>query len=343
MNKFNKVKHELRERPRKWLVTGCAGFIGSNIIEELLGLGQEVVGVDNFSTGYRDNLTQVRQIVGEDAWRAFTFYEGDIRDYDLCLKASDGVDYVLHQAALGSVPRSIELPLLSHDSNVNGFLNVLNSSRVNNVKRIVYASSSSVYGDNPDLPKVESVVGRPLSPYALTKKINELYSEVFSRVYRTEAIGIRYFNVFGKRQDPCGPYAAVIPKWINAIQNDEDVLIFGDGSTSRDFCYIKNTVQMNILIALSDYKFENGEVFNCACGDKTSLLDLFELLRSEVSKNRGMLTEIKAPRFEDFRKGDIAHSQASIEKARELLMYIPTHNINEGIAETVSWYLKGVI
>jgi UDP-N-acetylglucosamine 4-epimerase len=330
----------LLNQQRSWFLTGCAGFIGSNILEELLLLDQKIIGLDNLSTGYMKNLEEVKKNVGKDRWENFNFTQGDIRDFDLCLELTKNVDYVIHQAALGSVPRSIEEPLVSHDSNVNGFLNILEASRLNDIKRVVYASSSSVYGDDLSLPKVESKTGKVLSPYALNKKINELYSKVYHQVYGIEAVGIRYFNVFGKRQDPLGPYAAVIPRWIDALKNNNKVQIYGDGFTSRDFCYVKNVVQMNILIALSNKSFEKEPVFNCANGDKTSLNELLEVLVEGV-KGLNPSSEINCePEYLGFRKGDILHSQADISKAVDFFGFNPEFNLREGIKDSISWYFQ---
>lgn len=337
MTAYEEVQQRLRARKYRWCVTGVAGFIGSNILETLLGLGQEVVGLDNLSTGFRRNLDLVRAAVGEDAWARFRFIEGDIRGLPACAAACEGADFVLHQAALGSVPRSIADPLASHASNVDGFLNMLIAARDAKVKRFVYASSSSVYGDHPGLPKVEAVVGRPLSPYAATKCINEMYAEVFARSYGIQAIGLRYFNVFGPRQDPHGAYAAVIPRWAAALIEGKPVQIFGDGETSRDFCFVANAVQVNILAASTNRTEAVGQVYNVAVGDRTKLEQLFELLRGLLEARFPQVAS-QVPTYGEFRAGDVRHSQADIGKAMNLLGYVPTHDIRAGMAAAVDWY-----
>lgn len=324
----------LREDPKVWLVTGAAGFIGSNLVETLLALGQEVVGLDNLSTGYRHNL---EESVPEE--RRFTFLEGDIRDPRSCRRACEGVDYVLHQAALGSVPRSIEDPISTDASNVAGFLNVLVAARDAGVRRFVYAGSSSTYGDHPGLPKVEDEIGRPLSPYAVTKYVNELYADVFARNYGLEVIGLRYFNVFGRRQDPEGAYAAVIPKWFGSLLRDEPCVINGDGETSRDFCYVDNVVQANLLAATVDDERAVNQVYNIAFGGRTTLIGLYALIRDSLARVRPELVGRK-PEFGPFRFGDIRHSQADIGKAVRFLGYAPTHSVERGIEEVAGWYAR---
>jgi len=338
MTVYEEVKARLRSEPKRWCVTGVAGFIGSNILETLLGLGQEVVGLDNFSTGFQRNLDLVRNEVGQDAWSRFRFIEGDICRPDDCRVACEGVDFVLHQAALGSVPRSIANPKATHDANVDGFLNMLIAARDAKVARFVYASSSSVYGDHPGLPKVEDRVGRPLSPYAATKAINELYAEVFARSYGIETIGLRYFNVFGPRQDPHGAYAAVIPRWVAALIAGQPVQIFGDGETSRDFCYVANAVQMNVLAALGGNRDAVNQMYNVAVGDRTTLKELFELQR-DLLRLRFPEVEGIEPVYGEFRGGDVRHSQADIEKSARLLGYVPTHDIRTGMQEALNWYI----
>jgi len=338
MNRFEQVRAELESNPKTWLVTGCAGFIGSNIIEFLLMLNQTVVGLDNFSTGYRHNLENVSRIVGEERWSRFDFHEGDIRNPDDCKRACHGVHYVLHQAALGSVPRSIDDPVATNQSNVDGFLNMAIASIDAGVKRFVYASSSSVYGDSPHLPKVEGQIGESLSPYAASKLINEVYSGVFSKVYEFEWIGLRYFNVFGKRQDPKGGYAAVIPRWTHALLNFENPLVYGDGETSRDFCYIKDVVQVNILAALSDNPEAVNKAYNVAFGDRTSLNQLLGLIKGSLSAHIPEISDI-APEYGPFRKGDVRHSLADIGRAKELLGYMPEFSVGKGIRETIEWYV----
>jgi UDP-N-acetylglucosamine 4-epimerase len=324
----------LRRNPRRWLVTGVAGFIGSNLLEALLGLDQPVVGLDNLSTGYRANLEQVRAAVGADAWRNFTFIEGDIRDLGACRRACAGTHLVLHQAALGSVPRSIEDPLSTHDVNCTGFVNMLTAARDAGVDRFVYAASSSTYGDHPGLPKVEDAIGRPLSPYAVTKLANELYADVFARCYGIATIGLRYFNIFGPRQDPDGAYAAVIPRWIAQLAKGEPVTINGDGSTSRDFCYVENAIQANILAATTDSAAALNQVYNIAVSERTTLLELFELERDLLSRHTPSVRD-QRPLHREFREGDVLHSQADIAKARTHLGYEPTHRIRDGLERTV--------
>ena len=320
-----------------WLVTGAAGFIGSNLVEVLLRCGQRVVGLDNFATGHQRNLDEIARAVPREHEANFRMINGDIRDRGACEEAVEGVDYVLHQAALGSVPRSIADPLTSHDVNVTGFLNVLDAARRAGVKRFVYAASSSTYGDSPELPKREDRIGAPLSPYAATKLANEIYASVYARTYGFRATGLRYFNVFGPRQDPNGAYAAVIPKWTAAMIGGEPVTIYGDGRTSRDFCYIANAVQANIRAALSGDEAQ-GEVYNVAVGQRTSLLDLFALIRDGLSRHQ--VHYVLEPRMADFRPGDVLHSQADISKARQLLDYEPTHSLSQGLAEAFPWYLS---
>lgn len=338
MTAYEQAKSELRSRSKRWLVTGVAGFIGSNILETLLGLGQEVIGLDNFSTGFRRNLDLVRTAVGDGAWSRFRFIEGDICRPEDCQAACERVDFVLHQAALGSVPRSIANPKVTHEANVDGFLNMLIAARDAKVARFVYASSSSVYGDHPALPKVEDQVGRPLSPYAATKAMNEMYAEVFARSYGMETIGLRYFNVFGPRQDPHGAYAAVIPRWVAALIAGQPVQIFGDGETSRDFCYVANAVQMNVLAAVSDKPEAVNQAYNVAVGDRTTLTELFELQR-DLLRSRFPVVDDLEPLYGDFRSGDVRHSQADIGKAVSLLGYAPTHDIRTGMREALNWYV----
>ncbi len=334
---IDKVKEELKEAPRKWLVTGVAGFIGSNLLEELLRLGQTVLGLDNFSTGHRHNLEEVRKEVDASAWNKFTFIQGDIRNLDDCRTACDGADYILHQAALGSVPRSIDDPIRTNQSNIDGFLNMLVAARNAKVKRFVYAASSSTYGDHHALPKKEDVIGKPLSPYAVTKYVNELYADVFSRHYGMECIGLRYFNVFGRRQDPNGAYAAVIPRWIEKLRQGKSPTINGDGETSRDFCYIDNALQANLLAATTTDKAAVSEVYNVAVGGRTSLNDLFKIIREIFSGFKPQAKDIE-PVYSDFRPGDVRHSQADISKAAELLGYKPSHDVKTGMEETVRWF-----
>lgn len=339
MSEFEKLCEQLASSPKKWLITGVAGFIGSNLLETLLKLGQTVVGLDNFATGHRRNLNEVESTVSEEQWANFSFIEGDIRDFDTCKKAVANVDYVLHQAALGSVPRSIADPLTSNAANVVGFLNMLQASKEAKVDSFTYAASSSTYGDHPALPKVEENIGNPLSPYAVTKYVNELYANVYARTYGFKSIGLRYFNVFGKRQDPNGAYAAVIPKWTAAMIEGEDVFVNGDGETSRDFCFIENTVQMNILAACANDQAKD-QVYNVAVGDRTTLNDLYNSIASSLKRND---IDVKnQPVYRDFRTGDVRHSQADISKAKQNLGYDPKFNIGEGIDKAMPWYIAFV-
>ena len=328
---------QLREQPRTWLVTGVAGFIGSHLLETLLGLGQRVVGLDNFATGHRHNLAAVQALVGPAAWARFNFIEGDIRELADCQRACAGVELVLHQAALGSVPRSIADPITTNATNVGGFLNLLVAARDADVKRFVYAASSSTYGDHPGLPKVEDMIGRPLSPYAVTKYVNELYADVFARNYGLPSIGLRYFNVFGPRQDPNGAYAAVIPKWAAAMLGGETVHINGDGQTSRDFCFVANAVQANLLAATVMDQAAVNQVYNVAVGDQTSLVALHQLLAQALAAARPGL-QVAAPEHRDFRAGDVRHSRADIGRAQTLLGYQPSHDIGAGLAAAAGWF-----
>ena len=335
--KFEQVKRQLVAQPKTWLVTGCAGFIGSNLLEFLLKHEQKVVGLDNFSTGFQHNLDEVQAQVTAEQWSNFRFIEGDIRDLATCQAAVKGVDYVSHQAALGSVPRSLNDPITTNQVNIEGSLNMLIASRDEGVTSFVFAASSSTYGDHPDLPKQEPKIGKPLSPYAVTKYVNELYAHVFALNYGFKSIGLRYFNVFGKRQTPNGAYAAVIPKWTSAMIHNEDVIINGDGETSRDFCYIENTIQANILSSVQ--MPESGyEVYNVALNNRTSLNELYAYLGELLSENG--LSYQKEAVYQDFRAGDVRHSQADITKITEQLGYQPTHSIREGLAEAMPWYIN---
>ena len=338
MNAYESLQQELKAEPKIWLITGVAGFIGSNLLEVLLKLNQRVVGLDNFSTGYQNNLNEVRSLVTSEQWASFKLIQGDIRNIDDCRRACVGVDYVLHQAALGSVPRSIEDPVMTNQTNIDGFLNMLVAALDAKVKRFVYAASSSTYGDHPDLPKVEDKIGKPLSPYAVTKLVNELYAEVFARTYDFKAIGLRYFNIFGRRQDPSGAYAAVIPKWIAAMIKSEPVYINGDGETSRDFCYIDNAIQVNLLAATAKEDAAN-QVYNVAVGDRTSLNQLYEHLRDKLSFKFPLLRGAD-PIYRDFRSGDVRHSLADIGKAIDMLGYKPSHHIYQGLEQALDWYIK---
>ncbi|WP_168382638.1 NAD-dependent epimerase/dehydratase family protein [Acinetobacter indicus] len=338
MSQYQTVCEQLKQNPKTWLVTGVAGFIGSNLLETLLKLNQNVVGLDNFATGHQHNLDEVQSLVTPEQWTNFEFYEGDIRNFEDCQKACAGVDYVLHQAALGSVPRSIADPITTNAANITGFLNMLVAARDAKVSSFTYAASSSTYGDHPALPKVEENIGKPLSPYAVTKYVNELYADVFAKTYGFKAIGLRYFNVFGKRQDPNGAYAAVIPKWTAAMIAGDDVFINGDGETSRDFCFIENTVQANILAATTQNDEAKNQVYNVAVGDRTTLNDLFNAIKAALNENG--VTYSKQPVYRDFRAGDVRHSQASIEKIKNHLGYNPNFVISQGIDQAMPWYIN---
>jgi UDP-N-acetylglucosamine 4-epimerase len=338
MARYREVQERLRAVPRSWLVTGAAGFIGSNLVESLLKLGQRVIGLDNFSTGHRSNLAQVRDAVGQGQWRNFHCVEGDIRVLGDCRIACRSADYVLHHAALGSVPHSIEDPISSNASNVTGFVNMLVAARDAGVARFVYAGSSATYGDNPGLPNVEADTGRPLSPYAVTKSVNELYADIFARCYGFESIGLRYFNVFGPRQDPDGAYAAVIPKWIVGMMRDGAVVINGDGESTRGFCHVDNVVQANLLAAGMQDAAAVNQVYNIALGDKTTLNQLFEMIRSILEPGSVRLRDLK-PVYRDFRAGDVRVSQADIGKAKRLLGYRPTVTVSDGLARAIEWYV----
>ena len=340
MNRYEEVKTELIADPKTWLVTGVAGFIGSNLLETLLKLDQTVVGLDNFATGYKRNLDEVESEVTNQQWSRFKFIEGDIRNREDCIKAVEGVDYVLHQAALGSVPRSINDPDITNDVNITGFLNMLMAARDEKVESFTYAASSSTYGDHPALPKVEENIGNPLSPYAVTKYVNELYADVFARTDGFNSIWLRYFNVFGKRQDPDGAYAAVIPKWTASMINGDEVFINGDGETSRDFCFIDNTVQVNILAATAPKDARNA-VYNVAVGDRTTLNTLFEAIKTALSDNDVSVN--LAPIYRDFRAGDVRHSQADISKSENALGYVPEFRILEGIQVAMPWYIRFIV
>jgi len=336
---FQKLLPALQQNQRTWLVTGVAGFIGSNLAEFLLANNQKVVGLDNFSTGYQKNIDQVAESVGEQKYSNFKFIEGDISDVATCRLACEHIDIILHQAALGSVPRSIADPVTSNQSNVTGFLNLLTVAKEASIKRFVYASSSSVYGDSVELPKVEERTGKLLSPYAVMKYTNELYADVFYKTYGIETIGLRYFNVFGRRQDPKGAYAAVIPKWVGSLLDGEDVYINGDGETSRDFCYIDNVIQMNILAGMTENKEAYGEAFNVAVGGQTTLNALYELINQELGKHVENFSK-KDAIYRDFRTGDVRHSNANILKAKEILGYAPTQNIDQGMSLAIEWYIS---
>ncbi|MCL6477636.1 MAG: Vi polysaccharide biosynthesis UDP-N-acetylglucosaminuronic acid C-4 epimerase TviC [Peptococcaceae bacterium] len=336
---YNTLKHQLPGSPKVWLITGVAGFIGCNLLEHLLRLNQTVVGLDNFSTGHKENLDEVLSAAGAEQAARFRFIHGDIRDLTACREGCRGVDIVLHQAALGSVPRSIEDPVATHQSNVDGFFNMLVAARDAGVGRFVYAASSSTYGDYPGLSMVEDKIGRPLSPYAVTKYVNELYADVFGRTYGMECIGLRYFNIFGPRQDPAGAYAAVIPRWFTSLLRGEPVYIYGDGETSRDFCYVEDAVQANLLAACVSNREAVGQVYNVACGVRTTLNQLFSLIRGEVARIRPEAAGA-APVYKDFRPGDVRHSLADISKAAGLLGYRPAHSVRDGLRQSAEWYLK---
>jgi UDP-N-acetylglucosamine/UDP-N-acetylgalactosamine 4-epimerase len=337
MLKIDHIQADLRANPKKWLITGVAGFIGSSLLEALLDLGQTVIGLDDFSTGHQANLDDVEKQLGTAAWKRFHFIEGDIRNVSDCHKACNGVDYVLHQAALGSVPRSIDDPMTTNQCNVDGFVHMLVAARDAGVKRFVYAASSSTYGDHPALPKVENQIGRPLSPYAVTKYVNELYADVFARTYETQSIGLRYFNVFGRRQDPEGAYAAVIPKWIGALLRGQQPVINGDGETSRDFCYIDNVVEANLLAAAAVDQEAINKVYNVAYGRRTTLNELYDMIKQGLLPFRPELESIE-PVYGPPRKGDVRHSLADITLARTLLGYEPKFDVKQGMTETLTWF-----
>ena len=341
MTQYQNIQQDLVAAPKTWLVTGVAGFIGSNLLETLLKLNQTVVGLDNFATGYQKSLDEVQSLVSSEQWDRFSFIEGDIRNFADCQKACSGVDYVLHQAALGSVPRSLADPITTNEVNISGFLNMLTAARDAQVKSFTYAASSSTYGDHPGLPKVEDKIGKPLSPYAVTKYVNELYADVFARSYGFKSVGLRYFNVFGRRQDPDGAYAAVIPKWTAAMIKNDTVFINGDGETSRDFCYIENTVQANILAATTQNEEATNQVYNVAVGDRTTLNELFNAIKSALADNG--VTYEQEPTYRDFRPGDVRHSQADVSKANSLLGYEPKFNISQGIDEAMAWYVNSIL
>ena len=339
MHVYSVLLDRLKTSPKTWLITGAAGFIGSNLVQTLLDAGQRVVGLDNFSTGYRKNLDLVQATVGDKAWKNFQFVQGDIRDLATCRTVCAGADHVLHQAALGSVPRSIEDPIESNSNNINGFLNMLVAAKDAGVHSFVYAASSSTYGDEPNLPKVENRIGKPLSPYAVTKYVNELYADVFASAYGFRSIGLRYFNIFGQRQDPDGAYAAVIPQWFSGILRGHPVYINGDGETSRDFCYIANCVQANLLAACAQKDEAWNQVYNVAYGQRTTLNELFLLIRDEVVRHRPEAAKTEAL-YRDFRAGDVRHSLADISKARDLLGYEPEYDVRRGLREAGEWYCK---
>lgn len=349
MSKYEQLHEHLKTNQYTWLVTGVAGFIGSNLLEKLLILNQKVIGLDNLETGYQHNIDQAIEDASKvlDAANGqlqldnFHFIKGDIRNIEDCKRACNGVDYVLHQAALGSVPRSIEDPIRTNQANIDGFLNMLVAAKDAKVKRFVYAASSSTYGDHPDLPKVEDKIGNPLSPYAVTKVVNELYASVFAKTYGFKVIGLRYFNIFGKRQDPNGAYSAVIPKWVSSIMKNEEVFINGDGETSRDFCYIDNTVQMNLLAAIAGNDEAIDQVYNVALNDRTSLNQLYHMIEDRLVDRVSGLSK-KEPTYRDFRAGDVRHSQADISKAQQLLGYQPSHKISEGLDEAMDWYVESL-
>ncbi len=338
--RYDEVCEDLVNSPRRWLVTGVAGFIGSALLERLLDLGQTVVGVDNFLTGHKRNLDDVLAI-NPDERLQFRFIEGDLRDPKVAVEAVKDVDIVLHEAALGSVPRSIKDPLASHAHNVDAFLNVMVAAKDAGVKRVVYASSSSVYGDHPGLPKYEDRIGKPLSPYAATKRADEIYAQVFHDVYGLQMIGLRYFNVFGRRQDPDGVYAAVIPRWIAALIEGRPCVIFGDGTNSRDFCYVDNIVQANLLAATAPDAGVTGTVYNCGCNEKTDLRQLFAMIKEDLAKDFPDVAKAE-PVFEPPRTGDIPHSQAAIDKISAALGYVPTHKVADGMTETVAWFAQSL-
>lgn len=341
MNNYQTLQEHLKHNQYTWLITGVAGFIGSNLLEKLLILNQHVIGLDNFATGYRRNLELVSLQVSCEQWQNFSLIEGDIRAIDDCRAACTRIDYVLHQAALGSVPRSIEDPILTNSANITGFVNMLAAARDAGVKRFVYAASSSTYGDHADLPKVEERIGNPLSPYAVTKYVNELYANVFARCYGFKSIGLRYFNIFGPRQDPQGAYAAVIPRWIACMLTGQPVYIHGDGQTTRDFCYIDNAIQANLLAATTTSEEALDQVYNVAVHEQTTLNQLFAMIRNQLAEDFPRIKDYQ-PNYCDFRPGDVRHSLADISKAERLLGYAPSHRIKQGLQEAMKWYLKDI-
>jgi UDP-N-acetylglucosamine/UDP-N-acetylgalactosamine 4-epimerase len=340
MDYYSRLTQKLLNKQETWLITGVAGFIGSNLLEKLLKLNQKVIGLDNFSTGFQHNIDQVKENTSMEQWKNFDFIKADILDYAICLNSVKGVDHVSHQAALGSVPRSIADPLTTNSVNISGFLNMLHASKVSAVKSFTYAASSSTYGDHAALPKVEENIGRPLSPYAVTKYVNELYAEVYARNFDFCCVGLRYFNVFGRRQDPNGSYAAVIPKWIAAMLSNQEVVVNGDGLTSRDFCYIDNVIQANILSAFSSKKARDS-VYNVALGNRTTLNELFFLIKDILAKQG--VSGIQDPTYCDFRDGDVLHSQADISKAAKLLNYAPIYTVQDGLDQSISWYKENTV
>ena len=341
MTAFNQLLETFKTEQRTWLVTGNAGFIGSNLTEFLLKHNQKVIGLDNFSTGYQHNIDDILASVGETAAKNFTFIEGNTWEIETCKKACEGVDIILHQAALGSVPRSIADPITSNQSNITGFLNMLTAAKDAGIKRFVYASSSSVYGDSKELPKVEERTGNLLSPYAAMKMTNELYAGVFQKTYGMETLGLRYFNVFGRRQDSDGAYAAVIPKWVGSLLTDEDVYINGDGETSRDFTYIDNVIQMNLLAGTTHNTEAFGEAFNVAVGGRNTLNELYTLINKELDTHIDSFSKKEAI-YRDFRAGDIRHSNADISKAKNFVGYVPSHDIYQGMEEAIEWYIENI-
>ncbi len=339
--KYAELLARIKAKPRAWLVTGAAGFIGSHLAEQLLRLDQEVVGLDNFATGKPENLRLLKEGLSERQKRAFRFVEGDIRSLEACREACAGVEVVLHQAALGSVPRSIDDPIASNAANVTGFLNMLVAARDAKVSRMVYASSSATYGDHPALPKVEPVIGQPASPYGLTKYVNELYAGVFARCYGFDTVGLRYFNVFGPRQDPNGEYAAVISAWLGALVRGQTAYVNGDGKAARDFCYVDNVVQANLLAATTQDPQALNQAYNVAVGEQTSLLELFEMIRALLVPRYPQLRNAR-PAHREERRGDIKYSKADIGKAKRLLGYRPQFRVIEGLERTIDWYVANL-
>ncbi len=341
MTSYKSAQEHLNRNAQTWLVTGAAGFIGSNIVEHLLRLNQHVIGFDNFATGHQRNLDEVHGLVSPEQWTRFTMVRADIRNLEECRRACRDVQFVLHHAAVGSVPHSIEDPLYAHAVNVTGTLNLLVAAREAKVRRFVYASSSAVYGDDATLPKIESTLGNCLSPYAVSKLADELYAQVFGRCYGLETVGLRYFNIFGPRQDPNGAYAAVIPKWISAMIHGEEVVINGDGETTRDFCYVADVVQANILAATSDSPDAIGGTFNVARHSKTTLNELFEILRGRLARFYPHLEKLR-PTYRDFRLGDVRHSDASIDAAQRILGYTSQYTVVQGLDTALDWYRKNL-
>lgn len=334
---MNDILNAIKSNTNAWLVTGAAGFIGSHLVEELLRANQKVVGLDNFSTGFKQNLDKIESAVSSSQWKNFCFIEADIADLAACQYACENVDYILHQAALASVPASMDDPIKAHDVNVTGFINILTAARDQGVRRVVYASSSAVYGEGKELPKTEEKISDPISPYAANKYMNEVYAKTFSHCFGLETVGLRYFNVFGPRQDPNGAYAAVIPKWLEAMLQKKPAYIYGDGESTRDFIFVKDVVRANLLAALTDAPGALNQAYNIGLGNQITLNQLFNLL-SELLSEHLHTQQVRAPRYEVAREGDIRHSYANVRKTKELLEFSPKFSLKEGLRENIKWY-----